>query len=312
VNPVLPHTCTTHIVVVAQSKGTEELSRQEIIMSKLSSQMNPQILLNDEEPEQQQDATTEGPMSDVGLEDECLEDSDAAEKKTQAKVQSVFQQVRDQIRSQVGMKGPQSSLMELVQRVRDRETEIAQANGEPEGKDVSSKEKTPGEMLTDESKDRMDLKEEELCALFEKMLQASEKALKDEFEGKISQVRKEMRAYTDQSCKDLECKMQERKGPNKIQKTSAAPSLPPRRGRVLTRTMTTIFPKTCAPVIIGPRAKSETLSSSKGASSRLVLRDPVLVLPVYKPCQSRKPLPPVCPPLHQHNKVIGPKAKTGN
>ncbi|TNN86484.1 hypothetical protein EYF80_003254 [Liparis tanakae] len=279
-------------------------------MSKLSSQINPQILLNDEKPEQRRDATTEGPTPDVAVEDGCLEDGDAAEKKTQAKVQSVFQQVRDQIRSQVVLKGPQSSLMELVQRV--RETEIAKVNGEPEGEDVSSKEKPPGEMLTDVSTDGMDLKEEELCALFEKKLEASEKAIKDEFEGKISQVRKEMQAYTDQSWKDLECKMQESKGPNKIQKTSAAPSLAPRRGRVLTRTMTTTFPKTCAPVIMGPRAKSETLSSSKGASSRLLLRDPALVLPVYKPCQSRKPLPPVCPPLHQHNKVTRPKAKTAN
>ncbi|XP_074494667.1 uncharacterized protein LOC141769476 [Sebastes fasciatus] len=224
------------------------------------------------------------------------------------------------------MKAPKSSIMELVQRVKDRETEIAQVNGEPEGKDVSSEEKKPAEMLMDESKDEMDLKEEELCAIFEKKLEASGKALKDEFEVQISQVRNEMQAYTDKALKDLECKMQswqshdlqhpkeqqESKGPNKIQKTSAAPSLVSRRGRVLTRTMTTIIPKTCAPVIIGPRAKSETLSSSKGASSRPLLRDPVLFLPGNKPCQSRKPLLPACPPLHQNKKPVWPKGKAGN
>ncbi|KAK9522479.1 hypothetical protein VZT92_018940 [Zoarces viviparus] len=296
-------------------------------MSELSSKLNPQILLNGEQQRQQQEdaAAIEGQMSSVGLEDACLEDSVAAEKETQAKVQSVFQQVRNQIRSQVGMKAPKSSMLELVQRVKDRETEIAQMNGEPEGKNVSSKEKKPAEMLTDESKDGMDLKEEELCAFFEKKLEVDTKALQVEFEVKISQVRKEMRAYTDQSLKELECKMQswqshnlqhrkeqqDSKGPNKIQKTSAAPSLASRRGRVLTRTMTTIIPKTCALVIMGPRAKSETLSSSKGASSRLP-RDPVLSLPVNKSWQSRKPLLPACPPLHQHKKVVRPKAKTGN
>ncbi|KAK5871202.1 hypothetical protein PBY51_004094 [Eleginops maclovinus] len=290
-------------------------------MSALSPETNPQILLNGKQQGQHQDAAGEEQISDL-LDDECSEDSGAAEKETQAKVQCVFQQVRNQIRSQVGVK---SSILELVKKMKDRETESAKVDVEPEGTDVKGEEKK--EMLRDDSKDEMHVKEEELCSMFEEKLVVSQNALKDEFEVQISQVRKEMQAYMDQALKGLESQMQsswqshnlqhhkekqESKGPDKKQKPSAAPALASRRGRILTRTMTSIIPKTCPPVIIGPRAKSETLGCSKRESSCLLLRDPGISLPGNKPCQSRKPLPPVCPPLHQHKKPVKPKDKTGN
>ncbi|KAI3371881.1 hypothetical protein L3Q82_006759 [Scortum barcoo] len=234
-------------------------------MSEPSSETNPQIQVNNEHQEQQQQdnaAAAGEPIPSVGLTDECSEDNVSAEKETQARMQSVFQQVRNQIKSQVGAKAPKNSIQELVQRVKDREMEIGQ-------------------------------------------LEATKKALRDEFEVQISQVRKEMQAYTDMALKDLECKMeswqphnlpqarpidqQESKGPDKKQKPLTAPSLDPRRGRVLTRTMTTIIPKTCAPVVICPRAKSETMSTSKGQTSQLQLRDPLLSLPGNKQYLCRKP-----------------------
>lgn len=286
-------------------------------MSELSSSRNPQVLVNGKQQDEEEQ------ISAVGADDECVEDSASADMETQTKMQSVFQQVRNQIRSQVGVKAPKSSILELVQRVKDRQTEVAQENGAP---DNNSEEKTQEEHMTNEIKDEVNLKEE-LCATFEEKLEASKKALKDEFEEQISQVRKDMKAYTDHALRDLECKMQswqslhqqqahlkeqqESKGPNNKQKPSATPSLASRRGRVLTRTMTTIIPKTCPPVIVGPRAKSETLSSSKGGSFRLLPREPVLSM-LSKPYQSRKPLPPACPPLHQRKKPVGAKAKTGN
>lgn len=287
-------------------------------MSELSSSRNPQVLVNGKQQDQQQDEKEQIPT--VGLDDEYLESSASEDKETQAKMQSVFQQVRSQIKSQVGVKAPKSSMLELVQRVQDRKTEVAQENREPEN---NSEEKTQVENAIDEIKDEVNLKKEELFVTFEKKLEASKKALKDEFEEQISQVRKDMQAYIDHALKDVECKMQswqslhlqqahpkeqqESKGPDKKQKPSAAASLASRRGRVLTRTMTTIIPKTCAPVIVGPRAKSETLSYSKGESSRLLPRDPVLSK-VSKSYQSHKPLPP----LHQRKKSVGAKAKTGN
>lgn len=291
-------------------------------MSELSSKTNPQVLVNGKQPEQHQDeaVSVEEQISTVSLNDECVEDGISADKETKGKMHSVFQQVRNQIRSQVGVKAPKHSILELVQRVKDRQTEDAQENSEPEEK---SEEKEQAENLTDENKDEVALKEEELCATFEKKLEASKRALRDEFEEQISQLRKDMQTYTDHALRDLECKMQswqslhlqqahpkeqqETKGPDKKQKMSAA-SLASRRGRVLTRTMTTIIPKTCAPVIVGPRAKSETLSSSKGESSRLLPRD-LLLSSLSKPYQSRKPLPPACPPLHQRKKPVGAKAK---
>lgn len=285
-------------------------------MSELSS-ANPQILVNGEEEEQQKQkqddaAAKEEEEEEQMSSEECLEDGAAAETGKQAKMQSVFQQVRNRIRSQVGVKEPKNSILELVQRVKDRGMEVTQVSGDPEGEDVSGEEKKQAEVLNDESKDEMDLREEELCAIFEEKLEAAKKALRDEFEVQLSQVRKETQAYADKAVKDFECKMQlhnlreqqESKGPDRRQKPPAAPLLPSRRGRVLTRTMTTIIPKTCAPVIVGPRAKSETLSSSKGESSRLRLRDPMFSLTSNnKQCQSRKPLPPtVHPPLQQRKK----------
>ncbi|KAK2837547.1 hypothetical protein Q5P01_014759 [Channa striata] len=291
-----------------------------------SSETDPQILVNGEQQEHQQDdaATTEEPPdAPVSLEGACPEDSAAAEKETQAKVQNLFQQVRNQIRTQGGTKTPKSSILELVQKVIEREVGIAQVNSEPEDKDVSNEEEKEVELLTVESKDEMALNKEELCAIFEEKLEASKKALRDEFEEQISQVRKEMQAYTDHALKDLEAKIQrgqfnsllqthaketqESKGQDKNNRPAAAPSLASRRGRLLTRTMTTIIPKTCAPVIVGPRAKSETLTSSKAERSRFLPRDPALYLPANKNYQSRKPLPPPCPPLYQCKKPVRPR-----
>lgn len=284
-------------------------------MSESSSDANPRILVNGEQEEQQQQEdhapAGEDQMSSVILEEE---DRVAADKEIQAKMQSAFQQVRNQIRSQVGTKAPKCSMLELMQRVKDSELKTAQ---------VKEHEEVP----TDGSRAEMDGKQEELREAFEKKLEARQEALREELEAQISRVRAEMQAYTDQALKDLECKMQSQrpqlqphprqqqdgKGPDKNQKPSAPPALASRRGRVLTRTMTTIIPKTCAPVVLGPRARSETLNSSKVESSRLLLRDPALSLPGPKPCQSRKPvLPPAYPPVHQRKKTVRAKPKTGN
>lgn len=277
-----------------------------------SSSENPKIRVNGEPEEEQQEedhaAEEEDQMSLVDLEEE---DRVTAEKETQAKMQSVFQQVRNQIRSQAGIRASKSGILELMQRVKDREMKMAQVNGE-----CSSEDKEPA--------DKKDLRQEELCEIFEKKLEASQRALRDEMEEKLSRVREEMQIYTDKALKDLECKIlrqqpppqphqPESRGPDRKQRPSAPPSLASRRGKVLTRTMTTIIPKTCAPVILGPRARSETLTSSKGQSSRLVMQNPALSLQGNKPCQCRKPLlPPAYPPLHPSRKPVQKKGKTGN
>lgn len=297
-------------------------------MSDSFSEKNPEILVNSEKQEQQEQpqnnaAAAEDHACSLNPDDKCLEDNAPAEKESQGKMQSVFQQVRNQIRSQVGVRLPKSSILELVQKV--KEMELAQVSVEADGEEVSGEEGK--QVLKHERKNEICLKEEEeMCATFEEKLEARTKALKDEFQVQISGVRTELQAYTDQALKDLESKMQswqansqqqaqskeqESKSPDKKQKPSPAPSLGSRRGRVLTRTMTTIIPKTCPPVVIGPRAKSETLSSFKCECSRFPPKDPVLSLLGNRACQSHKPLPPARPQMHQRKRSIQAKAKPG-
>ncbi|XP_076010412.1 uncharacterized protein LOC143003543 [Genypterus blacodes] len=277
------------------------------------SERQPQILVNGERQDEQVEAwnAVKEQIDSVGP-----EDGNAAEdKETQAKMQSVFQQVRDQIRSQVGMKA-KSSIVELVRQVRDRETGDPLLNNHP---DDNNKEKRGEEPSTREGE--MDGKGD-IPVTFEEKLEACKKALKEEFEQKISQVRKEMQAYTDQALRDMGSKLQshslhqarpkplESRGPDKKQQPTTAPSMASRRGRVLTRTMTTIIPKTCLPVIVGPRAKSETLSSSKVHDPRRLSNGPDVSS--YKQQYNHRRLPPTCPPLHQHRKLVQTKTQEGH
>ncbi|KAJ3603639.1 hypothetical protein NHX12_028384 [Muraenolepis orangiensis] len=179
---------------------------------------------------------------------------------------------------------------------------------------------------------------------FEEELEATKKTLRGEFEQHISQLRAEMRAYTDRAVKDMECKMKsatithghakgksreqtEGKGAalaDRKQKPLAAiatPSLTSRRSRVLTRTMTTIIPKTCAPVIFGPRAKSETLSGCRDGGSLLLKDSDFRVLhSQVSSCSScssshplnRRALPPVHQPAQSRLKPVWTMAHTGS
>lgn len=256
-----------------------------------------QILLNGEKHELQQDEAPRVDPTEECTPSDSLDDECASDKEVQAKMQSVLQQVRKQIRSQGGVGAPKSNILELVQKVWEKEVERTQLNGVPEVENGSVGEEKQVEMLTETQQ-----KVEDLCAIFEEKLEASKRALRGEFEAQILQLRKEMQAYTDQALEDkiqssnnvvTSKNEQQKHGSEKKQTSLAAPPLALRRGRVLTRTMTTIIPKTCTPVIIGPRAKSETLSSSK---NRLV-RDPAHTSTAAntKSYQNRRPLPPVGP-----------------
>ncbi|KAM3611722.1 uncharacterized protein V6R79_023166 [Siganus canaliculatus] len=285
-------------------------------------EVKPQILVNGEQQEQG-DAAPAAAAGQEQISSDGQDEERLKERETQVKMHSVFKQVRSQIRSQVGAKAAKSSILELIQRVKAMEMEIAQVKGETDDEDVGVEEEKQTGTLIPEGEEETEPQQEEMFAALGKKLEASEKALKEEFEVQISQMRAEMQAYTDQALKDLECKMQswqnlqqqqpphqqESKGPERKQRPAAAPTLASRRGRLLTRTMTTIIPKTCDPVIVGPRAKSETLSSSKAESSRLLPRDPLLAQPGTR---SRKPLlPPACPPMHPYKKPVRARAKTG-
>lgn len=272
-----------------------------------SFQTSPEILVNGEQ--QLSSAEEEGCTAPVSTHDEALEGSSATEKETQVKMQSVFQQVRNQIRLQSGIR-------ELVQKVKDREIDILLENKEAQGKDVTAEEEEATGAMTDKFKGEMDLTLEALCAIFEIKLEASKKTSKDELQVQISLLRKEMEAYIKQALTDLECKIksssfqqtrldkqQQTTTPGEKRKPSTASSLTSHRRKVLTRTMTTIVPKTSVPSISGQRTKSET-GSWKGQSSRFLPRNRALSLP------EKMPLPPARPPLLQCKKQTAPLAKT--
>lgn len=263
-------------------------------MTELSPE-NPTILVSDEEKEQQEQQEQHSPKNpSVGLEEE---DRASALTETQAKMHAMLQQVRHQIRSQAGVRASKSGILELMQRLKDRDLEkmTAQVNGECGSE---SEEPVVEKHLN-----------QELCEMMEKKLEASQKALRESMEERISRLREEMQTYTDKALKDMESKMlmqlQLLHGPDRKQRPSAPPSLASRRGRVLTRTMTTIIPKTSVPVVLSSKSRSDPVTFAKGQSSQLMMRDPGLSL------QGRKPLlPPANPAPHLRKKAVQTKAKT--
>ncbi|KAK5613793.1 hypothetical protein CRENBAI_015976 [Crenichthys baileyi] len=269
-------------------------------------------------------AAKEEQISSDNLQEESAKESGLMEKETQQKMTSVFEQVRNQIRSQGVLKARKSSILDLVSKLKNIEAGTEQENSQSNDNNVDVEEEKEAEVIRDGCKAELDLRLEVLSKIYEEKLEASKKVLRDEFEVQISAVRKEMQAYTDQTLKDLECKIISRQ-PRILQQTppkppqegadavkkrrpSAAPSLASRRGKVLTQTLpTTIIPS--VPVISGPHAKLK--SSSKGQS--LLVRDHVLSLSENKSHQDyRSPLPPARPLLHQRRVPFQAKCKTGN
>lgn len=274
---------------------TNNLSRKKQKMSE-----TPTILVSGDEGEEPK-VQHGSKNSSNGLEDE---DKAPAETETQAKMQSVLQQVRNQIRSQAGARASKSGILEVAQRLKQRDSVkmTAQVNGE-----CGSESKEP---VVEKGPNR-----EELCDVTEKKLETSQEASRKSMEEQLSQLREEMQTYTDRALKDMECRMlmllQPPHGSDRKQRPSAPLSLASRRGRVLTRTMTTIIPKTSVPVVLGSKTRSETVTFVKGQSSRLTMQDAGLSLQGRKPCQSRKPLlPPANLETHLRKKSTQTKAKT--
>lgn len=257
------------------------------------------------------------------------------------KMQTLLQQVRSQIRSQAGLTSAKTSIFELMRQIKDREVELASLNdlpGDGNGGDragVEAKDVGGTVRSEDQGKTEPEAIEPVLPLCFKAELETTRKTLRDEYEQQISQLRVEMRAYTDRAVKDMESRMKsttithgqakgksreqtEGKGAaDKKQKTQAAttvPGLTSRRPCVLTRTMTTIIPKTCAPVIIGPRAKSESLSGCRDSGSLLMKESDFRVFHSHvssRHPQNRNALPPVHQPAHPRQKPVWTMAHTG-
>ncbi|CAL8294890.1 unnamed protein product [Gadus morhua 'NCC'] len=267
------------------------------------------------------------------------------------RMQSLLKQVRSQIRAKSGLSHAKTGLLDLMQQIKEREVGTASllsglSGGAGGGGAGVSEAGGEGGTLTngEQGETAPEATAPLLPSSFEEELEATRITLRGEFEEQISQLRAEMQAYADRAVSDVEGKMRNAPHPlhapakgrsreqtdgktaDKKQKplgtaaaAAVAPALTGRRSRVLTRTMTTIVTKTCAPVIVGPRAKSETLCGCRD-SGALQMREADLrfIHPQdrsSRPPQGRRALPPVIQPVHRpgppRQKPVWTMAQTG-
>lgn len=261
-----------------------------------------QILENGEELQERQGASEKEQVPSAGTDDESSTVGTTAEKENHTTMQSLLQQVRKQMRSQGGARPPpQNTLLELVHKLKDGELKVKGGSGEDGGASGGT---------TDPSQEEKN----------QAQLEAAVKTLRVEFQERVRLLQEEMRDYTDKAVKDLEHRFQrlnfntkeeeETRGLERRQKPPTVPPLTTRRGRLLTRTMTTTVPKTCPPVIVGPRARSETLKGCGGG--QCLRRDSALSLTGNRPFQNQKTTTTIFvnrPQPHQQKDAVRRKSK---
>lgn len=311
---------------------------------------------NAEESNEESPQSTEGPSAAPGStlcpddEPKAKEDSAAnPDGAAQVKMQSIFSQVRNQIRLQVGMDFHKKGILDVVQRVtRERARENSaqtpnQTKGTVEGEseaEEEGKEEEEGKSIEGENKAETAVEETlegGLATLREELL-ASIETLRNDFREEMAILRAEAREYSDKAVKDLEAKVlgpgpdpqkcrlqrvnpsgqQLQPGANAQErlKSLSVPSLVPGRPRMLNRTMTTLNPKTCHSIVLGPRSKSETLRSpgeNKGGVPLLESSDfHVFATQGKKRSKAGGNLPPACPTLRSNKKTVRSKVRMGN
>ncbi|MGH0159183.1 UNVERIFIED_CONTAM: hypothetical protein FKN15_075731 [Acipenser sinensis] len=241
------------------------------------------------------------PNTETGPEDagpeESQRDCGSAQSARQVRVHSLFSQVRHQVRAQAGLGFQSQGMLNVVQRITRAELEKNKAMEEaasPETEETSAgfPDHSPGK--DDETV------EDELAALREEVMVNTE-ALRSRFKKEMDALRDELQAYCDNAVKRLE--MDQKKGSviSKKQKSLSMPSLATGKKRVLSRTMTSLTPRTVNAASLGPRSKSETLeSSTERSSDRLLLDTPhfQVLTSRTKPPKGPGRLPLVSPSPH--------------
>ena len=257
---------------------------------------------------------------------ETVEDS-VPEQATPVKTSSFFQQVRQQIKSQAATTVPKNGILELMQMVKSRELEMNRDPNVNQSQDKDDKAEEISAAL--ECAAEVDPKREDLVALFQREVEAGRDAMRIEFRKQMEQLRMEMRCYTDLALAVSESRMQSKPmhsrhvlprlhqaGPSenrsleKKLKPPGASSLVPAKPWRLSRTMTTITHKTCPPIVLAPRSKSETLSPSKKENDTvLLLKDADFHVFASQNDRQRGPLPPACPPVNHRKKLLRTKVQ---
>lgn len=258
------------------------------------------------------------PQDDVeenDKESKQVRDVNVADKEKQARVQSVFSMVRSQIRTQAGLDGQRMGILDVINQVKKLEaSKRDQGEHAPTVKFTQSVEETLDQRETAEEgtseiqNDNNGTGLDECVALFKEVLVSLE-SLKKELREDLAQLRRETQTYMERELCGLETRLTNllrTQTPSALPvetKKQRPPNMPPlgaSRRRMLNRTMTTITPKTCPPLSLGPRSNSEPLrlSGAETATSNGTQRQrrgEMLHQPIG-------PLPPARPPA-QTNKT---------
>lgn len=260
---------------------------------------------------------------------------EAARKEKQARVHSVFSLVRSQIRTQACLDGQHVGIMDVVKQItkeleknkkeQDEPTPVVEISSPEENTDDQPAEKENNE--EQESEDSKKEKGEDLCVTLLEEILLNLESVRLELRDELAQLRHEMQSYTDQALCGLETRLT---NSLRIQafahtttlprnhvaepmetKKQRLPSMPPlgtSRRRVLNRTMTTITPKSCLPLSLGPRSNSEPLGAWRnemGANNSPPRREEVASHPPLGP------LPPAIPPAQKGKKTLRSRTRIG-
>ncbi len=273
--------------------------------------------------------------------EEKIETAEAVtEKEKQARVHSVFSLVRSQIRTQAGLDGQRMGMLDVVNQLtkeleknkKEQEEPVPTveiSSSEENSVDQAAQKDTVEEQMTENGENSKQRGEELCVALLDEILLNLE-SLKKDLREEVAQLRQEMQSYTDQALCGLETRLTNLLRIQALARTPSAlprnrtvestetkkhrpPSMPPlgtSRRRVLNRTMTTITPKTCLPLSLGPRSNSEPTGgwAAETANSNgpqvLLRRDKALSHPPG-------PSPPALPPAKKGKKALQSRTRIG-
>ncbi|XP_073766590.1 uncharacterized protein [Danio rerio] len=221
---------------------------------------------------------------------------EAARKEKQARVHSVFSLVRSQIRTQAGLDGQRVGIMDVVKQItkeleknkkeQDESTPAVEISAPEQNTEARTAEKDNNEEQMTESEDSKKEKGEDLCVVLLEEILLNLESLRLELREELAQLRHETQSYTDQALCGLETRLTNSLRIQALARTTTLPrnhvaepmetkkqrppSMPPlgtSRRRVLNRTMTTITPKSCLPLSLGPRSNSEPLGAWRNETS---------------------------------------------
>ncbi|XDV48817.1 hypothetical protein PO909_018180 [Leuciscus waleckii] len=286
----------------------------------------------DDREKEETNMQVEAEEHDPAVHEEMEEKNEAAEavtgKEKEARIHSVFSLVRSQIRTQAGL-DQRMGIMDVVNQIKELEKSkkehdepthtVEISSSEENAADQAVQKETVEEQMTGKNKKE---RGEELCVVLLEEILLNVETLKKDLSEELAQLRCDMQSYTERALCGLETRLRTqalaRTTPTALPrnhtvdpmetKKQRPPSMPPlgtSRRRVLNRTMTTITPKTCLPLSLGPRSNSEPLGGW-GAETASNNSAPAL-LRSHPP----EPLPPSLPPAQKVKKASRSRTRIG-